>query len=77
MKSPSEEQLIAEIDYQRFRAAFVDICVHQPDHEFALIMVGADLDRARARLMTLHNISPSQETPPSITLRQQYIKTKE
>ncbi|HSV47222.1 MAG TPA: hypothetical protein VLJ58_15645 [Ramlibacter sp.] len=43
----------AEADYQRFRAAYVKIARDEPGHEVALAMVGADMDRAYARLQRL------------------------
>jgi hypothetical protein len=43
----------AEADYARFRAAYLEVARKQPDHEVALAMIGADMNRAHARLQSL------------------------
>ncbi|MBA2676502.1 hypothetical protein [Ramlibacter sp.] len=43
----------AEADYQRLRSAYLDIAKNEPGHEVALAMIGADMDRAHARLQAL------------------------
>lgn len=40
----------AEQDYERLRAAYLQIVEQQPGHEVGLAMVGADMDRAHAHL---------------------------
>ena len=48
-----QELAHAEEDYQRLRAAYVEIARDEPGHEVALAMVGADMDRAHAALQAL------------------------
>ena len=43
----------AEEDYNRLRAAYLEIARNEPGHEVALAMVGADMDRAHAHLQVL------------------------
>ncbi|CAA9407566.1 MAG: hypothetical protein AVDCRST_MAG51-1213 [uncultured Ramlibacter sp.] len=43
----------AEEDYQRLRAAYVEVARTEPGHEVALAMIGADMDRAHAHLQAL------------------------
>lgn len=43
----------AEADYQRLRAAYLQLARQEPGHEVALAMIGADMDQAHARLQTL------------------------
>ncbi len=49
----------AEADYARFRAAYLEIAQHQPDHEVALAMIGADMNRAHAYLQALIGLPPT------------------
>ena len=42
-----EEVARADADYQRLRNAYIEIAQKDPDHEVALAMIGADMDRAR------------------------------
>src|SRR5688572_11298913 len=48
-----DEVARADGDYQRLRNAYVDLVEHEPSHEVALAMIGADMDRAHARLQAL------------------------
>jgi hypothetical protein len=48
-----EEVSRADADYQRLRNAYLEIAQETPDHEVALAMIGADMDRAHARLQAL------------------------
>jgi len=48
-----EEVARADADYQRFRNAYLEIARTEPTHEVALAMIGADMDRAHARLQAL------------------------
>ena len=43
----------ADGDYQRLRFAYLDVARTEPEHEVALAMIGADMDRAHARLQAL------------------------
>lgn len=43
----------AEADYQRLRAAYLEVARSEPGHEVALAMIGADMDRAHATLQAL------------------------
>ena len=48
-----QEVARAEADYQRLRAAYLDVAKNEPGHEVALAMIGADMDRAHAHLQAL------------------------
>jgi len=48
-----EEVARADADYQRLRNAYLEIVQNEPTHELALAMIGADMDRAHARLQAL------------------------
>ncbi len=62
----------AEADYQRFRAASLEIARNEPGHEVALAMVGADMDRAHARLQTLIGLPKLPFThEPSTVIRRE------
>jgi hypothetical protein len=43
----------AEGDYQRLRAAYLEVAQNEAGHEVALAMIGSDMDRARAALQAL------------------------
>jgi hypothetical protein len=59
----------AEADYARFRAAYLDIAQNEPDHEVALAMVGADMNRAHAYLQALIGLPPTPfEKQPSVVV---------
>jgi hypothetical protein len=48
-----DEVARADGDYQRLRNAYLDLVQNEPTHEVALAMIGADMDRAHARLQAL------------------------
>lgn len=48
-----EEVARADADYQRLRTAYLEVVQNEPTHEVALAMIGADMDRAHARLQAL------------------------
>lgn len=59
----------AEADYARFRAAYLEIAQTQPDHEVALAMIGADMNRAHAYLQALIGLPPTPfEKQPSVVV---------
>jgi hypothetical protein len=62
----------AEADYQRFRNAYLDIAKNEPGHEVALAMIGADMDRAHARLQALIGLPKLPFThEPSTVIRRE------
>src|SRR5207245_6142556 len=48
-----EEVARADSDYQRFRNAYLETVQNEPTHEVAMAMIGADMDRAHARLQAM------------------------
>jgi hypothetical protein len=59
----------AEADYARFRAAYLEIAQNEPDHEVALSMIGADMNRAHAYLQALIGLPPTPfEKQPSVVV---------
>ncbi len=62
----------AEADYQRFRAAYLELARDGPGHEVALAMVGADMDRAHARLQSLIGLPrlPFTHEPSTVMRRE-------
>lgn len=59
----------AEADYARFRAAYLEVAQTQPDHEVALAMIGADMNRAHAYLQALIGLPPTPfEKQPSVVV---------
>ncbi len=62
----------AEADYQRLRAAYLEIARNEPGHEVALAMVGADMDRAHARLQALLGLPrlPFTHEPSTVVRRE-------
>ncbi|MFD0667088.1 hypothetical protein ACT80S_05185 [Ramlibacter sp. MAHUQ-53] len=62
----------AEADYQRFRAAYLELARDEPGHEVALAMVGADMDRAHARLQSLIGLPrlPFTHEPSTVMRRE-------
>ena len=59
----------AEADYARFRAAYLEIAQNEPDHEVALAMIGADMNRAHAYLQALIGLPPTPfEKQPSVVV---------
>ncbi len=67
-----EEVARAEADYQRLRNAYVDIAQNEPTHEVALAMIGADMDRAHARLQALIGLPrlPFSHEPSTLMRRE-------
>lgn len=62
----------AEADYQRLRAAYLEIARTEPGHEVALAMIGADMDRAHARLQALIGLPrlPFTHEPSAVVRRE-------
>jgi hypothetical protein len=68
----------AEADYQRLRAAYLDIAKNEPGHEVALAMIGADMDRAHARLQALIGLPRLPFThEPSVVVRREAQRATE
>jgi hypothetical protein len=67
-----EEVARADADYQRLRNAYLDIAEKEPTHEVALAMIGADMDRAHARLQALIGLPrlPFTHEPSSVMRRE-------
>ena len=74
-----EEVARADADYQRLRAAYLEIARHQPEHEVALAMIGADMDRAHARLQALTGLPrlPFTHEPSAVVRREALRATEE
>lgn len=62
----------AEADYQRFRAAYLEVARNEPGHEVALAMIGADMDRAHAHLQSLIGLPqlPFTHEPSTVVRRE-------
>lgn len=62
----------AEADYQRLRAAYLEVAKNEPGHEVALAMIGADMDRAHAALQTLIGLPllPFTHEPSTVVRRE-------
>jgi hypothetical protein len=62
----------AEADYQRFRAAYLEVARNEPGHEVALAMIGADMDRAHAALQALIGLPrlPFTHEPSTVVRRE-------
>ena len=67
-----DEVARADGDYQRLRNAYVDLVEHEPSHEVALAMIGADMDRAHARLQALIGLPrlPFTHEPSTVMRRE-------
>jgi hypothetical protein len=67
-----EEVARADSDYQRLRNAYLDVAQKEPTHEVALAMIGADMDRAHARLQALIGLPrlPFTHEPSSVARRE-------
>jgi hypothetical protein len=62
----------ADADYQRLRAAYIEVARNEPGHEVALAMIGADMDRAHARLQALIGLPRLPFThEPSVVVRRE------
>jgi hypothetical protein len=69
----------AEADYQRLRAAYLEVAKNEPGHEVALAMIGADMDRAHARLQALIGLPrlPFTHEPSQVVRREAQRLTEE
>jgi len=67
-----EEVARADADYQRLRNAYLDTVQKEPTHEVALAMIGADMDRAHARLQALIGLPrlPFTHEPSTVMRRE-------
>jgi hypothetical protein len=67
-----EEVARADGDYQRLRSAYIEIAQTDPSHDVALAMIGADMDRAHARLQALIGLPrlPFTHEPSSVMRRE-------
>ncbi|MDB5753316.1 MAG: hypothetical protein JWP65_3737 [Ramlibacter sp.] len=67
-----EEVSRADGDYQRLRSAYLEITRREPGNEVGLAMVGADMDRAHARLQALIGLPrlPFTHEPSSVLRRE-------
>jgi hypothetical protein len=67
-----EEVSRADADYQRLRNAYMDIAEGEPTHDVALAMIGADMDRAHARLQALIGLPrlPFTHEPSTVMRRE-------
>jgi hypothetical protein len=67
-----DEVARADADYQRLRNAYMDVAQKEPDHEVALAMIGADMDRAHARLQALIGLPrlPFTHEPSAVMRRE-------
>ena len=67
-----DEVARADADYQRLRNAYLDVAQAEPTHEVALAMIGADMDRAHARLQALIGLPrlPFTHEPSSVARRE-------
>ena len=74
-----DEVARADADYQRLRNAYIDIAEKEPTHEVALAMIGADMDRAHARLQELIGLPrlPFTHEPSSVMRRETQRHTDE
>jgi hypothetical protein len=74
-----EEVARADADYQRLRNAYLDIAQNEPTHEVALAMIGADMDRAHARLQALIGLPrlPFTHEPSAVMRREAQRQTEE
>ncbi len=78
MLAAQQEVARAEEDYQRLRAAYLEIARNEPGHEVALAMVGADMDRAHAHLQMLIGLPQMPFThDPSTVLRREANRAEE
>ncbi|MDP3759590.1 MAG: hypothetical protein Q8R01_03600 [Ramlibacter sp.] len=69
----------AEADYQRLRAAYLEIAKNEPGHEVALAMIGADMDRAHSHLQALIGLPrlPFTHEPSTVVRREAQRQTEE
>jgi hypothetical protein len=69
----------ADADYQRLRNAYLDIARNEPGNEVGLAMIGADMDRAHARLQALIGLPrlPFTHEPSTVVRREAQRLTEE
>lgn len=67
-----DEVARADADYQRLRNAYLQVAQDEPTHEVALAMIGADMDRAHARLQALIGLPrlPFTHEPSTVMRRE-------
>jgi hypothetical protein len=67
-----DEVARADADYQRLRNAYMETAQADPTHEVALAMIGADMDRAHARLQALIGLPrlPFTHEPSTVMRRE-------
>jgi hypothetical protein len=67
-----DEVARADGDYQRLRNAYVEVAETEPSHDVALAMIGADMDRAHARLQALIGLPrlPFTHEPSTVIRRE-------
>ena len=67
-----ERIAVAQQDYDRLRAAYLQVARAAPEHDVALALIGADVDRAHAALQALVGLRPFPSAlEPSEVLRRQ------
>lgn len=66
-----DEVARADADYQRLRAAYLELVQNEPTNEVGMAMIGADMDRAHARLQALIGLPrlPFTHEPSSVMRR--------
>lgn len=70
-----DEVARADADYQRLRNAYLDIVRQEPTHEVGMAMIGADMDRAHARLQALIGLPRLPFThEPSTVMRREVLR---
>ena len=70
--NPAQAAQAAQADYDRFRAAYLDVARNEPGNEVALAMIGADMDRAHARLQEAIGLpTRNYANEPSAVLRRE------
>ena len=74
-----DEVARADADYQRLRNAYLDVVQSDPTHEVAMAMIGADMDRAHARLQALIGLPrlPFTHEPSAVMRRDAQRATEE
>lgn len=67
-----DEVARADADYQRFRNAYMEIVHADPTNEVGMAMIGADMDRAHARLQALIGLPrlPFTHEPSAVMRRE-------
>ena len=62
----------AEANYQRLRAAYLEVARNEPQNEVGLAMIGADMDRAHAQLQSLIGLQslPFTHQPTMVVRRE-------